>query len=122
MSAKSGEMLPLDRQAFSSDILRKPHNAHAFIVSTGIQCPKSTISPRTFCGRFQKLVFARGALLAKGPDSSLGEVHRKSCSEDIHMEESQFKRTKWKMGETNEECEARVEERSNTQAHDTWMG
>ena len=29
----------------------------------------------------------RGALLAKGPDSSLGEVHRGSCSEDIHMEE-----------------------------------
>ena len=26
------------------------------------------------------------------------------------------------MGERNEECEARVEERSNTQAHDTWMG
>ena len=29
----------------------------------------------------------RGALLAKGPDSSLGEVHKGSCSEDIHMEE-----------------------------------
>ena len=29
----------------------------------------------------------RGAVLAKGPDSSLGEVHRGSCSEDIHMEE-----------------------------------
>ena len=29
----------------------------------------------------------RGALLAKGPDSSLGEVHRGSCSKDIHMEE-----------------------------------
>ena len=29
----------------------------------------------------------RGALLAKGPDSSLGEVHRGSYSEDIHMEE-----------------------------------
>ena len=29
----------------------------------------------------------RGALLAKGPDSSLGEVHRGSCSEEIHMEE-----------------------------------
>ena len=25
--------------------------------------------------------------MAKGPDSSLGEVHRGSCSEDIHMEE-----------------------------------
>ena len=29
----------------------------------------------------------RGALLANGPDSSLGEVHRGSCSEDTHMEE-----------------------------------
>ena len=29
----------------------------------------------------------RGALLAKGPDSSLGKVHRRSCSEDIRMEE-----------------------------------
>ena len=25
--------------------------------------------------------------MAKGPDSSLGEEHRESCSEDIHMEE-----------------------------------
>ena len=29
----------------------------------------------------------RGVLLAKGPHSSLGEVHRGSGSEDIHMEE-----------------------------------
>ena len=29
----------------------------------------------------------RGALLAKGPDSSLVELHKGSCSEDIHMEE-----------------------------------
>ena len=29
----------------------------------------------------------RGALLAKGPDSSLGEVHRGSCSEDTHTKE-----------------------------------
>ena len=29
----------------------------------------------------------RGALLAKGPDSSFGEVHRGSCSEPIHMDE-----------------------------------
>ena len=31
--------------------------------------------------------YVRGAFLAKGPDSSLGEVHRGSCSEDIHLEE-----------------------------------
>ena len=30
---------------------------------------------------------ARGALLAKRPDCSLGEVHRGSCSEDMHMKE-----------------------------------
>ena len=29
----------------------------------------------------------RGALLAKGPDPSLGEVHRGSCSGNIHMED-----------------------------------
>ena len=29
----------------------------------------------------------RGASLAKGPYSSLGEVHRGSCSGNIHMEE-----------------------------------
>ena len=31
--------------------------------------------------------FVRGVLLAKGPDSSMGEGHRGSCSEDIHIEE-----------------------------------
>ena len=29
----------------------------------------------------------RGVLLAKEPDTSLGEVHRGSCSEGTHMEE-----------------------------------
>ena len=29
----------------------------------------------------------RGALLAKVPNSSLGEVHRESCSEPIHIED-----------------------------------
>ena len=29
----------------------------------------------------------KGTLLAEGPDSSLGEVHKGSCSEHIHMEE-----------------------------------
>ena len=32
-------------------------------------------------------VHVRGRLVTKGPDSSLGEVHSGSCSEDIHMEE-----------------------------------
>ena len=40
---------------------------------------------RTSHGSAPKRV--RGALLAKGPDSSFGGVHRGSCSEDIHMEE-----------------------------------
>ena len=35
----------------------------------------------------EKVFLVRGVLLAKGPDSSLGEVHRGSCSEDAHMEE-----------------------------------
>ena len=33
------------------------------------------------------LDLVRGVLLAKGPDSSLGEVHSGSCSGNIHMEE-----------------------------------
>ena len=63
----------------------------------------------------------KGALLTKGPDSSLGEVHWGSCSGNKRWK-SKFRRMKWKMGETNEECEERVEERSNTQGRDTWMG
>ena len=67
----------------------------------------------------------RGALLAKGPDSSLVEVHRGSCSEDIHMEEEKVEvkvqEDEVEDGRDNEESRARVEERSNTQAHVTWM-
>ena len=33
----------------------------------------------------------RGALLTKGPDSSLGEVHKGFCSGNIHMEEEKVK-------------------------------
>ena len=32
-----------------------------------------------------------------------------------------MKRMKEKMGETNEECEKMMEEKSNTRMHDTWM-
>ena len=35
-SPKSGDMLLLDREAFSSAIMCKPHKAHDWIVSTGI--------------------------------------------------------------------------------------
>ena len=53
----------------------------------------------------------RGALLAKGPDSSLGEVHRGYCSEDNHMEEEKVevkvREDEVEDGETNEKCEER---------------
>ena len=59
----------------------------------------------------------RGALLAKGPDSSLGEEHRGSCSEDIHMEEEKVEvkvqEDEVEDGRDNEECKARVEERTD---------
>ena len=66
----------------------------------------------------------RGVLLAEGPDSSLGDVHRGSCSEPIHMEEEKVEvkvQDEVEDARVYEECEERVEERSNTQAHDTWM-
>ena len=59
----------------------------------------------------------RVALLAKGPDSSLGEVHRGSCSGDIHMEEAKVEVKvqvdEVEYGRDNEECKARVEERTD---------
>ena len=56
------------------------------------------------------------------PDSSFAEAHRVFSSEPIFIEyEVKIRSEKYKMGETNEECEERVEERSNTQAHETWM-
>ena len=59
----------------------------------------------------------RGALLAKGPDSSLGEVHRGSCSEDIHMEEEKIE-VKVQEDEVEderdcEECKVETEERTD---------
>ena len=59
----------------------------------------------------------RGALLAKGPDSSLGEVHRGSCSEDIHMQEEKVEvkvqEEEVEDGRDNEESKVRIEERTN---------
>ena len=66
----------------------------------------------------------RGALLAKGPDSSLGEVHRGSCSEDIHMEDEDEDEDEENEVEDERDCEeCRVESRreSKQQAHETWM-
>ena len=59
----------------------------------------------------------RGALLAKGPDSSLGDVHRGSCSEDIHMEEEKIE-VKVQEDEVEderdcEECNVEIEERTD---------
>ena len=55
------------------------------------------------------------------PDSSFAEAHKGFCSEPIHIEdEVKDQEDEVEMGETNEECEERVEERSNTQARDSW--
>ena len=47
----------------------------------------------------------RGKLLAQGPDSSFGEVHRVSYPDDVHMEEERRKRVEVKVqteiGETH---------------------
>ena len=48
---------------------------------------KKTLFPRPNNRTQPPTSSARGALLAKGPDSSIGEAHKGSCSEDIHMEE-----------------------------------
>ena len=77
-----------------------------------------------------RLCSVRGALLAKGPDSSVGGVHRESCSEDIHMEEEKVEvnvqEEEVEDGETHgreQQSEDRRErEQTITQAHDTWMG
>ena len=59
----------------------------------------------------------RGALLAKRPDPSLGEVHRGACSEDIHMEEEKVDvkvpEEEVEDGRDNEECKVRIEETTN---------
>ena len=48
-------------------------------------------------------IYVRGALLAKGPNSSFGEVHTGSCSDEVHMEEE---RVEGKV-QTEEEVEDR---------------
>ena len=73
----------------------------------------------------------RSALLAKGPDSSIGGVHRGSCSEDIHMEEEKVEVKVQEEEEEDRETHGREQgedrreterEQTITQAHDTWMG
>ena len=62
------------------------------------------------------LITVRGALLAKATGSSLGEVHRGSCSEDIHMEEEEVEikvQEEVEDGRDNEESKVRIEERTN---------
>ena len=59
----------------------------------------------------------RGALLAKGPDSSFGGMHRGSCSDDDHMEdekeEVKVQEEEVEDGGDNEESKVRIEERTN---------
>ena len=48
-------------------------------------------------------------LLAKGPDSSSGEVHRRSCYDEVHMEEERMV----KVQEEEVEDNVRIEERTD---------
>ena len=65
----------------------------------------------------QVLKVVRGASLAKGPDSSLGEVLKGSWSGNIHMEEERVEvkvqEDEAEDGRDNEGSNARVEERTN---------
>ena len=70
----------------------------------------------------------RGALLTKWPDSSFGEVHRGSCSCNVHMEEEKVE-VKVQEDEVEDEKSqmkrakrGSKREQTITQAHDTWMG
>ena len=54
--------------------------------------------------------FVRGALLTKGPDSS------SHIEDEVDDQEDEAED-----GRDCEECKERVEERSNTQAHEAWM-
>ena len=87
-------------------LLYHPAFLHALHSQTTSLCEKGVIGQRVrlLIGRS-----ARGILLRQHPHG-----RGKGGSQ-------KFRRMKWKMAETNEECEERVEERSNTQAHDTWM-
>ena len=78
--------------------------------------PNRTLALASHCWIMNPLS-VRGALLAKGPDSSLGEVHRGSCSEDIHMEEEKIE-VKVQEHEVEyerdcEECKVEIEERTD---------
>ena len=54
-------------------------------------CPPPPFSTKVVCCLVQLMTprawSVEGALLAKGPDSSFGEVYRGSCSGNIHIEE-----------------------------------
>ena len=66
--------------------------------------------------------FVRRALLTKGPDSSFAEAHKGFNPEPTHIEdEVEDQEDEVEDGRDCEKCKERVEERSNTQAHDTWM-
>ena len=58
--------------------------------------------------------------MAKRPDSSFAEAHRGFNSEPIHIED-EVKDQEDEVEDGRQMYEERVEDRSNTQAHDTWM-
>ena len=67
-------------------------------------------------------LFVRGALLTKESDSSFAEAHKGILSEPTHIkDEVEDQEDEVEDERDYEECKERVEERSNTQAHDTWM-
>ena len=57
--------------------------------------------------------------MAKGPDSSFGEVHRGCCSDEVHMDEERVK-VQVEIGDTHgrEQSEEKGREQTITQAHD----
>ena len=64
----------------------------------------------------------RGALLNKRADSSFAEAHREFLSEPTHTEdEVKDQENELEDERDSEECKVRVEEKSDTQAHDTWI-
>ena len=60
--------------------------------------------------------------MTKGPDSSLAEAHRGFNSEPTHIEdEDGYQEDEVEDERDCEECKVESRERSDTQAHETWM-
>ena len=86
-------------------------------------CLRNDAREMTAC-KTHPVCLVRGALLTKGSDSSFAEARRGFNSEPTHTEhevEDQEDEVE-EMRETVKSAKWRVEERSDTQAHETWMG